>query len=323
MSNTIGFGTIQDKITNAVIGYPCVKITENESIQKSFDQSSFGKARQTFLPSSKTVSLEMDAVTEAEFWAWQFANNDRKFDKKLYISHPNDPSQTVDFTSHYYNIYSTDPWNFAQWETYSSSLSYPTPQFNATQLTNAEYTRINQIDSSTFSKSGAFSTFYFSFDISAYLALYGKDSINRLTLFMHNPWCKKTFDGSMGSFGISVQNFGSDGWGYYWQEITKVSSSISDTDLRATNQNSQQFFSIKKNALFTRISDYIGTQPQGYLNNVNFMMYNYTKNAELGFNYVGLAINGIGCKQTNTDNFTNRDPYYLSGYTTSINLTEV
>jgi hypothetical protein len=61
------------------------------------------------------------------------------------------------------------------------------------------------------------------------------------------------------------------------------------------------------------------------LNTVTFAMQTLTgeTNSVIGLNYVGLAVNGYGVKMTNVNNFTYRSPYTLSGFTGSLELSEV
>jgi hypothetical protein len=320
---SIKIGNVSTRITyDVTTEFTPIKLDILENVNSGTIENNFGRNQYNKKSSIAEITLEFDALAESTGpkALYKIINN-RQYEKKLFLNHPANTLQLIDFF--------TPPGN--------TKISYERQMFDfppssiVTEFTSNEYLKIRNIDTLYWNNSaipGAYNYVFvcFTFDLTNYLAAYNIDSIDRLTLFLHNPYCLTT--GTQSGYKIYAY-IRTGAYLYDWIEIGSQSLSVSDVDLRAVNKMNQQFYSIKKVQDFSKVADFIDTNgsPAFGANTVTFMMKNSVSwagaNLDLGFNYVGLAINGYGVKQTNEDNFTFREPYTGAGYTGTVVLSEV
>jgi hypothetical protein len=271
-----------------------------------------GRSRLFNKPANSKISLEFDAYYEDDIAGLRNILFNRFHEKKVFI---NDPvsNQVYDHFSHGAN----------HWIKYGPSDTYPS---SLTELSSGEYIYVNSIndDYAIFSNSSLLYTWVvFQYDISDFINESGLDAIKRISLFMHNPFYYMTYGGIVypGGFRVFAYNITAS----QWTCIGEQSYTVSDFNLRSINRINQQYFTLKKCANFTNISDYIHPTTK----TIQFAMGGLETRptpatvAGLGFNYAALMINGYPVKQENEDNFTYRTPYDGGGSVATISLREV
>lgn len=304
---SIKLGMITSSPSDISTNYDPINIIVDEDYNAISSTNLYGKNVTGLKDAQASITLEFDAITSTTLANLRDLLSDRTIETKVFV---NEPST--------YQVYDASSLSSSGWYQGNGSIDL----YSYTLFSGAEITSLTTIDTNAYSlvnTTTKYSYLYFRFDISSFISAYGASAIDRLTLFLHNPWCSR-YDGQdtfCEGYRILVKN------GVSWYEIGQQSYAIADSDLRASSKINQQFFSLRKVAEFTNIvEDIVST------NYIQFLMVNKdarsgSDEVTLGLNCVGLFINGYGVRQTNVDNFTYRDPYTDSGYTGTIVLTEV
>lgn len=305
---TLGF--VNDKPTTSSSVFTPINIRVEESYNSSLCENKYGANRDSGGVTKAAISLEFDAMADTDVINMRTILQDRVYSKKVFM---NETSQAINATSLILDAGVTASSGYNLSDNVIGDI---------TTFSSAEAATINQIDSDYFENSQAtndYTYLVFNFDITTFISTYGVNAIDRLTLFLHNPYCVRV-DGDDSVYGEGYRILAYNGVSYV--EIAEQSWTMQDSTLRGSNLMNQQYFSIKKVADFTNIYSSIN------INYVRFLMVNKNprladNTLKMGLNCVGLFINGYGVKQTNVDNWTARDPYILSGSTATIDLGEL
>ena len=323
----IGLANIQTRLATNLMTFQCVSQKMSEDSNAGNVKNIFGTNQFYKNPSRAIIDIEMDAYAEAtadtSYYSMKFILEDRKYEKKLLLNSPANALQIMD----YYNRTGDTK---IYWDRNSTGIPSNSP---ATEFLAADYLKIRDIGTTYWNDTGhltdVYCMVYFSFDLTDYIAAYGADSIDRLTLMLHNPYFNQnnTFDGYK-VFAFAKRDTGYSLHTNNWEELGQQTLSISDVDLRATSKMNQVFYSICKRKDFGKMAYYIADGFTFPDNTVNFCMYNsnpgdISTNFDLGFNYAGLIINGLGVRQISSDNFTYAQPYTGYGMTASLKFAEV
>jgi hypothetical protein len=312
----IGLGFPTATLATAYSTFIPVKIAINEDFNQGYIDRPFGCNRYFHRPANANITLDFDVFDEADLVSLRTKLMDRFYEKKFYLHQPNleDPTATLLSTQVYdYNVHT----GYQKAYTVRQS-SWPTAP---TELSSANYTSLQNIDTNPLEIVSAAAIemwlwVQMDFDVSAFITAQTAPAIERLCLFMHNPYCV------VNSLPDGYKVFAYNVTRAKWMQIGEQGFSLSDADLRTISRVNQQYFSIKKNSNFGCIADYIDGN-----NKVSFAMCNVNKainlEVKLGMNYAGLLVNGYPVQLVGDDAFTYRELVTGAGFTGSLALQEI
>lgn len=252
------------------------------------------------------LTLDLDHVTQAERGDLDEVLNNRNYPHKIYLREPAAASQRIKCTGTGSDI-------AKQLKTDKGVPTYA-DFTGATVFTGGDYTNIQNFSTAVSYNTNAkeYLHFFFQFDLSTWIAAYGLDYLQRLSLFMQDPLVYRS-DGSV------VDEFGYLVYAYNFTEAKWTEIKRQPITVSATNQ---QVAALRPTDGYTKWNDYTDGS-----NLVLFRIVNYQERDSdtlyLSMNYAELLINGYGMKQINPFNLNWRGQYTGEGHLGQISMLEL
>lgn len=287
-----------------------VRININDSDRADFQ---LGADQLSGIRRSKkaVITLEFDRMSQANVSLLRKVIDDRVKPHKFFINEPNDTEQINTFVG-ITNPSSTHVGKKAV--TDNADLSFA----SGAEFSTGEYGDINSFGAASeviaSTSSAKFGYLFFRFKITPWLALSAitLDDIERLTLVMETPRAFETGGVSDVDLGLKIDAF-NNGTSKF-TEIKRMGVTVSESN--------QQFASIRPVANFTNFADYVDGSDQ-IIFRVRNLQERTADTLKVQMLYAEMIINGYGCVQTNSDNFTFRDTFTGAGKTGVLELAEL
>jgi hypothetical protein len=233
--------------------------------------------------------------------------NNRNYPVKIYLAHPADTTQFLDFAG----VTKVSATHIAEY-----TATNDANEVSGTEIETADYTLIGTLNSTAkvFTQAtNLYSYLFLRFKASAFQTAYTHDAIRRLTLFLHNFSCIVN-----GNYGFKVDVL--DTISGAWIEACRVFYHYAPA---AETEIVQRTIAIRPFYGFTSYQNIINAST-GYINiRIRSLYQRTTGNIVMSLNYAALLINGYGMAWTNEDNFTYRSDYTLEGMTGTLEFSEI
>jgi hypothetical protein len=264
------------------------------------------------------TTLELDFVTDA-IESYLYDNTLRSKYLKMFMRHPADTATQVFNYNGISNPSSTHAVKYIESDT--ADLGY-----SGTEVSNSEYLQIKEIDTGTFNElfkyTSAYDYQYIFLRFKPAAFDYTTLFINRVSLFLHNPYCINNYNSTPPSepSGFVISAFNSTN--YMWSEVGRVECTTENATL-ITNLDMFQYCAVLKPGLtwFTKFEDYFDASGYMYFRMRN--IYPRKSKVGIGFNFAELLINAWPVSWTGNVDFNYRDNVTLSGKTAKILLSEI
>jgi hypothetical protein len=265
-----------------------------------------------------TTTLELDFV-DAATENYLYNNTLRSKYLKMFMRHPSDTATQVCNYNGITNPSSTHAIKYI--ESDDANLGY-----SGTEFTNSDYLIIKEIDTGIYNEVFKYTStydyqyFFFRFQPTFdYSTLF----LNRISLFLHNPYCINNYDSmptvsEPSGFVISAFNTTT----YMWTEVGRVEFTTENATL-ITNLDMFQWCAVLKPGLtwFTKFEDYFDASSYIYFRMRN--TYPRKNKVGIGFNFAELLIDAWPVSWTGNVDFNFRDNVTLTGKTSKIVLSEI
>lgn len=241
-------------------------------------------------------NIELDAVSQTEYGNLYDVLNNRLYPHKVYIHEPAAASQRI-------NINDAGGNEAKQEKTDDPEGAYAT----ATEFVAGDYTNIQNFTTAVSYNTAAkeYLHYFFQFDLSTWIAAYGTEYLRRLTLFMQDPFVKRTVGSDVDEFGYIVYAYNYTRTS--WTEIKRQPVTVGVTN--------QQFAPLRPIDGFTKFSDYIDGSNYCQFKITNMYDRDSVGTLQHDINYVELIVNGFGFRMVNPFNLNWRSAFTGDGYT--------